>query len=57
VAAASELSDDLAHKGFGIAEEHQCPVEIVQRVVDSRETGCYRELLPTADRRDAGSHN
>src|SRR5260370_40164854 len=42
--AASELSDDLAHKGFGIAEEHQCPVEIVQRVVDSRETGTHPAL-------------
>src|SRR5260370_40112242 len=42
--AAGELSDNLADKRFRIAKKHQCLVEIVQRVVDSRETGTHPAL-------------
>ena len=38
-AGAAELSDDVAHKLLGVAEQHQGVIEVIQRIVDSGEAG------------------
>src|ERR1700735_2810550 len=43
-AAAGEFADDVADEIFGVAEEHQSFVEIVERVVDAGETGSHAAL-------------
>src|ERR1700733_3681657 len=39
--AAAEFADDCAYELFGVAEEHESAVEVVERVVDSGETGAH----------------
>src|ERR1700735_2342085 len=43
-AAAGEFADDVADEIFGVAEEHQGFVEIVERVVDAGETSGHAAL-------------
>src|SRR4029079_14078115 len=43
-ATTGEFADDGTYKTLGITEEHQSLVHIVERIVDSRETGCHAAL-------------
>src|SRR5216684_9040848 len=44
VIAAGEFADDVAYEVFGVAEEHQRLVEVIQRVVDAGKTGGHAAL-------------
>src|SRR5260370_27233629 len=46
--AAGEFADDVAYEVFGVAEEHQGLVEVVQRVVDAGEA-CGHAALDDHD--------
>ncbi len=39
MAAAAEFADDVADEFFGVAEQHQSVVEVIERIVDAGETG------------------
>jgi len=42
---ATEFADDGAYEGFGVAEEHERLVEIIERVFNSCETGAHTALI------------
>src|SRR5260370_725664 len=42
--AAGEFADDVAYEVFGVAEEHQGLIQVVQRVVDAGEAGGHAAL-------------
>ena len=42
--AAGELSDDVAHEAFGVAEEHESFVFIVKGIVDAGKAGAQTPL-------------
>src|SRR6266478_1806731 len=44
VVAAAQFADDVAYEVFGVAEEHQRVVEVVQRGVDAGEAGGHAAL-------------
>ena len=43
-AAAGQFSHDVSHKSLGFPEEHQGFIEVVERVVDSREARVHAAL-------------
>jgi len=45
VAAPGEFANDAAYESLGITEQHERIVEIVKRIIDTREAGLMPRLM------------